>query len=155
MKTDKIIIYTDGSCNNADHSRGGYGIVMINGTVKKYCGGQYDKTTSSRMELLAIVRALQKCKENQKIVVYSDSAYCVNTINERWLWNWAKRNFKTCKNGDLMKELFTQYKRVSNGGRGQIQLVHVRGHKGDFYNEMADKLARQGSKRETIIIDQV
>lgn len=144
-----ITIYTDGSANNATHSRGGYGIVMINGSVRQFCGGQYTNTTSARMEVLAIIKALQKCEPGDNVVVYSDNEYAVNTLKKGWLFRWQQNHFRGRRNEDLWRLFYKEYERLHR----KVKLEWIRGHNGDHYNELADALAEKGSKRKTIVED--
>lgn len=152
MKPD-IVIYTDGSAMNnpkvAGETNGGYGIVMINGEVKQYCGGSYYNTTSPRMELLAAIRALNKVKEGQCVELWSDNQYVVNCIDKRWIQKWAREQWRGRKNADLLKLLLEQYNRLG----GKVEFKWCRGHNGNEYNELADKLASQGAKKTEKIWD--
>lgn len=145
----KIIIHTDGSACNSTHDRGGYGIVLINGVVKQFAGGQYTQTSSGRMELMAVVQGLKKCKVGDEVEVYSDNRYVVNTLAEGWLFRWVAENFSGRKNRDLLKQLHEQYLRLEK----RVTLNWNLGHSGILYNEVADRLATIGSKREKIIVD--
>lgn len=145
-----VQIYTDGSCNNATHNSGGYGIVMISEDgVRHWCGGSYVNTTSARMEILAILRALEKCNAGDDIIVYSDNQYAVNTLAKGWIFKWQQQNFRARKNCDLWKKFMIEYNRLG----GKVELRWVRGHAGDEYNEMADALAAMGAQRESRIKD--
>lgn len=145
----KITIYTDGSANNSSHDKGGYGIVMINGTIKQYAGGQYTNTSSGRMELLAVIKALGKCKVGDEVEVYSDNQYVVHTLEKKWLFRWMGENYRGRKNKDLWKLFHKEYLRL----QGKVTLRWLRGHVGNHYNEVADRLAKMGSQREKIITD--
>lgn len=147
----EITIYTDGSCNNHTHDKGGYGIVLINGTVKQFAGGQYSNTSSARMEILAIIKGLSKCKEGDVVTVYSDNQYAVNTLAKGWLFKWIEKNFEQRKNKDLWRQFHKEYLRLDK----RVTLKWVRGHDGNEYNEIADRLATLGSKREAIISDSI
>lgn len=147
----EITIYTDGSANNATHAKGGYGIVIINETVRQFCGGSYINTSSARMEVLAIVRALKKCKVGDIVTIYSDNEYAVNTLEKGWIFKWEKDNFRGRKNRDLWRDFLIEYERLYK----MVHLKWIRGHAGYEYNELADKLARMGANREKIIDDSV
>ncbi len=146
-----MIIYTDGSClgNGKAVSSGGFGVVVVDKdenlvyTYSKLCK---DNTTNNREELKAILYAFFNygVKDNgdfvQVPVVYSDSAYCVNTFNE-WMFNWARNGWinsskKTPENIDLIQAYYDWYMR---GYR--IDLRKIKGHAGHEWNELADQLA--------------
>ena len=89
-----VQIYTDGSAKG-NPGNGGYGIVMrFNGIVKEFSQG-YRMTTNNRMELLAIIVALEKMKTSEyPIHIYSDSKYVIDSITKKWVFGWVKKNFK-------------------------------------------------------------
>ena len=136
-----IEIYTDGS---ATKSRSGWGFVAVrnNEIIYQKSGVEHIGDTNQMMELIA---ALEACKwaTNQHyddITIYSDSAYLVNCYNDKWFVKWENNNWKNSKNEpvanvDLCKQLI-MYFRLPN-----INFVKVKGHNGDQYNEIADKLA--------------
>lgn len=144
-----ITIYTDGSCCNATGNKGGYGIVLINGTVKQFSGGSFINTTSSRMELKAIVEALKKCHSGDDVTVYSDNQYAVHTIKNKWIFRWEKQQWQGRKNADLLQELLSEYRRL----RQNVKLKWVKGHSNNEYNILADALANLGANRQVTIKD--
>ena len=149
----KITIYTDGSClaNGKEINEGGFGVVVVDEnenllyTYKK----RNKNTTNNREELRAILYAFlnygvntsQKGFSTSNIpVVYSDSAYCVNTFNS-WMFNWVRNGWiksdgKTPENLDLVQAYYDWYQK---GYR--IELRKIKGHAGHKWNELADKLA--------------
>ena len=124
-----IIIYTDGS-SRGNPGPGGYGIVMIqpkSNYIKEFSCG-YKKTTNNRMELLAVIVALEKIKaENQKVNIYTDSKYVSDAVEKKWLFNWEKKDFKSKKNPDLWKRFLKIYKRhnVSFFGLKDILIIYT------------------------------
>ena len=100
------------------------------------------------MELLAVVEALKKIKkDNQKIIVYTDSKYVVNSVEKKWVFAWQKNNFKKKKNIDLWLEFLKEYKKHS------VKLKWIKGHNDHPQNERCDSLAVEASKKETLLID--
>ena len=144
-----MIFYTDGSCvgNGKKDAKGGYGIVGIDddGLLSFVRAKRTDGTTNNREELKAILYVMLnfgvKCDDwGQPPIVYSDSAYCVNTFNE-WMWGWQKKgwlksNNQPPENLDLIKAYYDWYKK---GYR--IDLRKVKGHSDNKWNQMADELA--------------
>ena len=144
-----LTFYTDGSCvnNGKAGASGGYGVVGVDdeGRVQFVRARSETGTTNNRQELKAILYVMLnygvKCDDwGQPPVVYSDSAYCVNTFNE-WMFNWARNGWiksdkKVPENLDIIKEY---YELIQQGY--SINLNHIRGHKGIFCNVIADKLA--------------
>ena len=145
-----MIYYTDGSCvgNGRANAKGGYGVVGINedGLLSFVRAKRSDNTTNNREELKAILYVMltagvQSSDDwSQPPIVYSDSAYCVNTFND-WMFRWATNNWiksdgKIPENLDLIQAYYEWYQK---GYR--IDLRKVKGHAGVKWNEMADKLA--------------
>ena len=149
-----IEIYTDGSTlkNGAKDAEGGFGVVVIkDGKIIKAHSARCSATTNNREEMKAILHAFEWAESNvnpaETVIIYSDSAYCVNMIND-WIWNWAKNGWKNSKkkeveNIDLVKEL---YKYVSKEFFN-CQVVKVKGHAGNAGNELADALATFDEKK--------
>ena len=140
-----MIIYTDGACsgNGTQNSKGGFGVVVLDDNEKliNTCRISNTDTTNNREELRAIIWATWNYgnKANPP-VVYSDSAYAVNTLtNWRFGWEsngWKKSNNQTPENLDLIQA----YKELWDHGY-RIDLRKCRGHAGNKWNELADKLA--------------
>lgn len=143
-----MTFYTDGSCvgNGKANAKGGYGVVGVeNDSVRFARAKRCEGTTNNREELKAILYVMLnygvKCDDwGQPPVVYSDSAYCVNTFNE-WMFNWAgkgwiKSDKQVPENLDLIQTYYEWYKK---GYR--IDLRKIKGHAGHEWNELADQLA--------------
>ena len=140
-----IEIYTDGS-SRGNPGPGGYGIVMIYEDKRKELFQGYKLTTNNRMELLAVIRALEEVKTNKyKIKIYSDSKYVVESVEKGWIWNWQKKSFKNKQNVDLWKIFIPLYKKYD------VKLIWVKGHDGNTENERCDFLAN--SCQEDVLID--
>ena len=139
--SDLIEAFTDGACRG-NPGPGGWGVLLrFNDHEKRLCGGEAE-TTNNRMELMAVIQALESLKRECKIKVTSDSQYVLKGINE-WMENWKKRGWKTSakkpvKNVDLWQRL--DKARESH----EIEWAWVKGHSGHTENEIADELANQG-----------
>src|SRR5258708_22810589 len=93
-QTDIIKIYTDGA-SRGNPGKGGYGVVLLWGKHKKELSKGYRLTTNNRMELMAVIAALEALKKNNlQLVIYSDSNYVVKAVMEGWLTKCLKTNFK-------------------------------------------------------------
>jgi ribonuclease HI len=138
-----VEIYTDGACKG-NPGPGGWGVLLkAGGTEKELFGGEAG-TTNNRMEMMAVIRALEALKRPCQVTLYLDSQYVLKGITE-WLPGWKSRGWRTAakqpvKNVDLWQALD---KLVSEGGH-QIDWRWVRGHNGDPGNERADALANLG-----------
>lgn len=155
------IFFTDGSCRK-NPGPGGYGIVHLvtreEGTelVLSITNQTNEETTNNREEIKAILNVFEIAANDpdNQYIIYSDSAYCVNMIND-WIWNWAKNNWKnskkvTVENYDLVKQLYYYL----NKDFFNCQVKKCSGHIGIVENELADALATYNlSKFKKIIKD--
>lgn len=146
----KIEIYTDGACSG-NPGPGGFGVVEMNGDIVEYTySEECENTTNNREEMKAILHAFEHaCSyyRYDEVLIYSDSAYCVNMIND-WIWTWAKNNWmnskkKTVENLDLVKELH-KYLIMDFF---PCQVIKIKGHCGNAANELADALATNNERK--------
>ena len=133
----KIYIYTDGS-SLGNPGPGGWGVVMKYGDKVKELSGGEKFTTNNRMELLAVIKALEAIKTTKiPIELYSDSRYVVDAVNKGWVFKWTKKpNLSGKKNPDLWNiflNLYTQF---------NININWVKAHNGHVENERCDELAK-------------
>jgi len=134
--TKRIIVYTDGAALG-NPGPGGFGVVMIYGDHRKEIAEGFRKTTNNRMELLAVIRALQKIKiKDISVDIFTDSKYVCDAILKGWLENWKRKGFKKVKNPDLWKLFDQEYKQFQ-----QVNFNWVKGHAGIKENERCDELA--------------
>lgn len=138
----KIIIFTDGACSK-NPGPGGWAAILNHDTEYETISGWEFETTSNRMELLAVIKAIKKAKEQRytKVIINTDSAYVANAINKNWLLKWKRNGWMTStnsqvKNSDLWKKLYTILKGVN------VEFKKVKGHDGNTFNELADKYAK-------------
>lgn len=136
----KIKIYTDGACSG-NPGKGGWGaLIQENDNEKKLSGSELN-TTNNRMELTAVIRALEHYDETKEIEVFTDSKYVMQGITE-WIKNWKTNHWKTSQKKDVKnKDLWVLLDSVS--AKHDIKWSWVKGHAGDYGNEIADKLATQ------------
>ena len=144
-----IKIYTDGS-SIGNPGPGGYGIVMLidKEDYKKEFSQGFKLTTNNRMELLAVIVAIEKIKiKNSNVSVYTDSKYVSDAVEKGWLFKWVKKDFKNKKNPDLWRRFLKIY------GDHNIKFHWIKGHNNDFYNERCDFLANLAAKNSKQIED--
>lgn len=130
-----LVIYTDGSCM-PNPGPGGWAFVVLPDHNDEYptewhVSGGYNKSTNNRMEMIAVIEAL-KFINKKKCIIYTDSQYVINCANGKWTRK---------KNLDLWKEFDKASKKT------EIEWIWVKGHSGDIYNEIVDKLAKKEVRR--------
>ena len=136
-----VDIFTDGACSG-NPGPGGWGVLLRWGDVEKELSGGEPNTTNNRMELTAVIRALEQLKNPSQVRVVTDSQYVQKGISE-WIHGWKQKGWKTSnkqpvKNADLWQQL------DAISSRHQVEWVWVRGHDGHAGNERADTLANKG-----------
>ncbi|GIP41075.1 ribonuclease H [Paenibacillus sp. J31TS4] len=141
----EVTIYTDGACSG-NPGPGGWGaILFFNGHRKELSGGEAH-TTNNRMELQAMISALEQLKEPCQAAIYSDSAYVVNGFQKNWVGGWQRNGWMNSKkqpveNQDLWKRLLELMK-VHN-----VSYIKVKGHADNEFNNRCDFLAREAIKQ--------
>ena len=142
-----ITIYTDGSAKG-NPGNGGYGIVMISGEYRKEFQKGFRLTTNNRMELLAVIIALEGVKKEQSVItVYSDSKYVVEAVEKKWVFTWEKKNFSKKKNPDLWIRFLKIYRKQ------KASFLWVKGHANNKENKRCDFLAVQAAESNDLLID--
>ena len=141
----KIEIYTDGACSG-NPGPGGWGAVLRYKGIEKELSGGEQNTTNNRMELTAVIKALEALKEPCMITLYTDSKYVSDAFNQGWIYSWMKKDWKKADgkpvlNRELWQQLYALWK------QHDITLVWVKGHADNVYNNRCDELAVAQSKR--------
>ena len=141
MNADTIYIYSDGACKG-NPGPGGWGALLVtDGHRKEICGGEAN-TTNNRMEMTAVIRALESLKRPSTVEVHTDSQYVQKGISE-WMAGWKRRNWRTADGKPVKnQDLWLQLDALSQLHR--IEWKWVRGHNGHPENERADELANEG-----------
>jgi ribonuclease HI len=141
----RVQVYTDGACSG-NPGPGGWGAVLrYNGVEKELSGGERE-TTNNRMELCAVIFALEALKEPCEVELYSDSQYVCNALKLGWAkkWQaqgWMRNKKEKAQNPDLWERLLRQY------DRHQVEINWVKGHAGHPENERCDRLAVAETKK--------
>jgi ribonuclease HI len=138
----EIHIYTDGSALG-NPGPGGYGIIIEwvgKGYIKEFSRG-FKYTTNNRMELWAVIDALERLKKKpMDVLIISDSKYVIEAIEKKWVFGWQKKNFKGKKNPDLWRRFLKIYPQHN------VQFQWVKGHNNHPQNERCDLLALTAAK---------
>lgn len=147
---NELIIYTDGA-SRGNPGPGGYGAILKWGKTEKELSQGYRKTTNNRMELMAVIAALEALnREGLAITIYSDSQYVVKAVEEGWLKNWIATNFK---GGKKNRDLWTRFYELSKKHRLRFQWV--KGHASNAYNNRCDILATTAADNGPLLVDEV
>ena len=138
-------IYTDGACSG-NPGPGGWAAVLTFEDNYEEISGHAKHTTNNKMELTAIIKALQVLKSPQKVKVFSDSAYIINCMQQKWYIKWQKNGWQTSKktaveNQNLWLEL------INLNGIHDIEFIKVKGHSNVALNNRCDELARKAAKK--------
>jgi ribonuclease HI len=143
-----LIIYTDGS-SRGNPGPGGYGAILQYGGKTKEISAGYRRTTNNRMELMAVIAALQALnRDGLNITVFSDSQYVVRAVQEGWLKKWLATNFS---GGKKNKDLWKLYSELAS--KHSIIFKWVKGHADNIYNNRCDELATAAADGKNLLID--
>lgn len=134
-----VDIYTDGACSG-NPGPGGWGAILMAGGTKKEISGGERQTTNNRMELCAVIFALEKLTRPCEVNIYSDSAYVVNAFNQNWIEGWVKNGWRNSAkapvaNAELWKRLIELTK------IHKVTFIKVKGHADNEFNNRCDELA--------------
>ncbi|MGY8941025.1 MAG: ribonuclease HI [Flavobacteriales bacterium] len=144
----RVQIYTDGGASG-NPGPGGFGALMMVGEHRKEISGGFRLTTNNRMELLAVITALEALiKPGMEVDVYSDSKYVVDAVEKGWVMSWEKKNYLKKKNPDLWKRFLLVYR------KHQVQFHWVKGHAGNVNNERVDHLAVAAYQTTELLVDE-
>lgn len=135
----QIEIYTDGACSG-NPGPGGWGAVLVYNGKEKELSGSEKNTTNNRMELTAVIMALNALNQPCEVKLTTDSKYVCDAINKGWVYSWRKNGWrksdkKPALNVDLWEELLSLLE------KHEVQFIWVKGHNGHKYNEICDTLA--------------
>jgi len=138
-----VHIYTDGACKG-NPGPGGWGVLLKSGATEKELYGGEPLTTNNRMELMAVIRALEALKRPCAVTLHVDSQYVLKGMTE-WLAGWKAKGWRTASKQPVKnQELWQELDQLVNGRGHAIDWRWVRGHNGDPGNERADELANRG-----------
>lgn len=144
-------IHTDGSClkNIPSGGPGGIGCVVVyNGLEIERSVGFY-RTTNNRMEMMAIVMMLEELQQPTEVMIFTDSEYTINSVT-KWVYGWMRNNWisstgKPVQNKDLVIRIWNLMR------YHDVRFTKVKGHSGEYFNELCDKLAKEAAKNPTMV----
>lgn len=133
-----VTIYTDGACSG-NPGPGGWGAILMYKDRSKEISGADAMTTNNRMELIAVLSALEVLREACKVTLYTDSQYVSNAINLGWLESWQKKDWK--RKGGEVKNIDLWVRLAPLLEKHEVTFVWVKGHADNEYNNRCDELA--------------
>ncbi len=138
-KMKEVEIYTDGACRG-NPGRGGWGAILVYGEHEKELSGGEAETTNNRMELSAVIAALDALREPCAVTLTTDSRYVADAVEKGWARAWRQNGWrladkKPAQNVDLWEKLLALL------DRHRVTFIWVKGHNGHPYNERCDRLA--------------
>jgi ribonuclease HI len=140
----EVTVYTDGAASG-NPGPGGYGIILRSNGHQKELSGGFAHTTNNRMELLAVIVALEALKYgNCRVQVFTDSSYVVDAVEKGWLFQWERTAFKQKKNVDLWLRFLQIYR------KHRVRFYWLKGHAGHPLNERCDRLAVAASQQPNL-----
>ncbi len=147
LSPPRVTIYTDGAARG-NPGPGGYGAVLLSGRYRKELSAGFRLTTNNRMELLAVITALESLKtEGSQVTVYTDSRYVADAVSKGWVFTWVSKRFRGKKNPDLWIRFLEVYR------KHEVRFVWLKGHNDDPMNEYCDRLAVAASHGSNLTDD--
>lgn len=144
----RIEVFTDGSAKG-NPGKGGYGVILRSGNHYKELSQGYKLTTNNRMELLAVIVALEQIKGTGKeVMITSDSKYVIEAVEQKWVFGWHRKQFKGKKNADLWMRFLKVYP------KHHVKFKWIKGHNGHPENERCDELAVKASDTSDLLTDE-
>jgi ribonuclease HI len=144
---ETLCIYTDGS-SRGNPGPGGYGVILHWKDTQKEMSAAYRLTTNNRMELMAVIVALESLTRlGLNIDIFTDSKYVVDAVEKKWVFGWVKKNFNDKKNKDLWLRFLDNYR------KHQIRFHWVKGHANHPQNNRCDELATMAADQGPYLID--
>ncbi len=138
MTKQTTLIWTDGACSG-NPGKGGWGALIRHNNKDIELSGSEENTTNNRMEMMAVIKALENISNNYKVILYTDSKYVKDGITI-WIFNWKKNNWKNSQKKDIKnKDLWLRLDILSQ--KFDIDWVWVKGHSDNIENNIADSLA--------------
>ena len=139
--SNKVMIYTDGSCDNNTIGNGGYSVIIFDNQHPIKISGYVPNTTNQRMELTAVIEGMKHFTEPREIEIFSDSAYVCNCFNDKWYKRWVMNKWRNANgepvaNKDLWMEFIKQITFHS------VKIHKVKGHSTNVFNNECDAMAK-------------
>ena len=148
----QVEVYTDGACRG-NPGRGVFGVVLKYREFRREMSSGFRRTTNNRMEVLAVIAALEALKEPCILTIYSDSRYLIDTMEKGWLDRWRKNGWKN-KSGDAVKNIDLWRRLFVAKIRHRCKFIWVKGHAENPENNRCDELATAAADGENLLEDE-
>ena len=142
----EVTIWTDGACSG-NPGPGGWAAILRCGEAEKVLSGGEANTTNNRMELTAVIRALEALKRPCRVTLYSDSKYVVDAMNQGWVYAWQKKGWMRTKNEPAKNPELWQRLLELLRTQEKVDFLWVKGHAENEINARCDALAVQESRK--------
>lgn len=151
-ESKSVTIYTDGACRG-NPGPGGYGVILIYGAARKELSAGYRWTTNNRMELLALIVALQALKKPCRADIFSDSQYVLGAYTKKWIAKWKANGWQTSARQPVQnQDLWLQ---LDQALKSHEPTFHwVKGHAANPLNNRCDELATTAARRASLLVDE-
>ena len=148
----EVEVYTDGACRG-NPGRGGYGAVLKYRDFRKELSGGFRLTTNNRMEVFAVIAALEALREPCILTIRSDSRYLIDTMEKGWLERWRKNGWKN-RNGDPVRNIDLWRRLFVAKLRHKSKFIWVKGHASNEENNRCDALATAAADGSDLLEDE-
>jgi ribonuclease HI/ADP-ribose pyrophosphatase YjhB (NUDIX family) len=146
-----VSIYTDGACLG-NPGRGGWGAILLTGHQREEIAGGFRLTTNARMEMMAVIKALQRLKDPSVVHLFTDSRMIVNGIEQGHARHWRDHGWKSSGNEDVADtDLWERILTLCE--QHQVLFFWVKGHAGDKENQRCDRLSARAARNSRVAID--
>lgn len=147
----RVRVYTDGACLGSP-GRGGWGAILLTGHQREEIAGGFRLTTNARMEMMAVIKALQKLRDPSIVQLYTDSKMIVNAIEQGHAKRWRERGWKLSGNEDVADaDLWERILELCE--QHQVSFFWVKGHAGNKENQRCDRLSAHAARNSRVAID--
>lgn len=152
--TKDVIIYTDGACFG-NPGAGGYGAVLMQGNKRKEIAQGYRRTTNNRMEIIAVIKALELIKTPMQVIkLHTDSKLIVDTLSKGWLQKWQRNGWRKADKSPVLNQDLWEQLAVQNS-KFKVEYIWVKGHAGIEENERCDVISKNAAEMPNLLIDEV
>ena len=156
--SNKVIIYTDGSCDKNPGGNGGFSSIIVIDEKPVFIAGYEPKTTNQRAEMMAVIQALryvQSISHFDEVVICTDSAYVSNCFINGWYKKWMKNGWKTIQGENVLNQDLWKILIDLINIHEQVKFIKVKGHSDNIFNNKCDEMAKDIVSFKKIVDNQI